>query len=199
MPNQVWSTVSGTERSVGDFAAWAFADLTTNLKRGMFAEWLVNVALGTDGTPHVDWEEFDIRYRNVGVEVRSAAYLTPPFCACPRTPRFDIAQRTHRYDAKRTKYEPYEQMTRPADIYVFALLTARRKEDYVVPNADAWLFSVIGRDALDDRYGAQKSASVTSLSVLQAFLPFAMVRPRVERLAAGIMEEHALEATSCSD
>ncbi len=44
------------ETTVGEFWSWAYSDLLNNATRGVFAEYLVAVALGVDDQPRLAWE-----------------------------------------------------------------------------------------------------------------------------------------------
>ena len=58
-----------------DFWRWAFADLTQNALRGIFAEWLVATLLSRDRTCRDPWAECDlITEAGLRIEVEAAAY-----------------------------------------------------------------------------------------------------------------------------
>ena len=177
-----WPDVPGTGRTVEDFAAWAFEDLTTNLKRSLFAEWLVSCALGVDGRPHEDWRDFDVEYRGVGIEVKSSAYMTPPLDGPNSVPRFDIAARTHYWDGTDMLRKAYGEPTRPAHIHVFCLLTPRRPADYEVRSAANWSFCCLATERIGKVFGLQKSVGPRKLDEIAPFDGFGTLRERVDRL-----------------
>ncbi len=41
--------------TVGDFWSWAYSDLLSNANRGVFAEFIVAVALGVHEQPRLEW------------------------------------------------------------------------------------------------------------------------------------------------
>ena len=58
-----------------DFWAWAYSDIHNNTTRGIIAEFIVAMVLGMDTeTPREAWSKYDLEYRSVGIEVKSASY-----------------------------------------------------------------------------------------------------------------------------
>ena len=178
-----WPDVTGTGRTVEDFAAWAFHDLTTNLKRSLFAEWIVACALEVDTVPHEDWRDFDLEYRGARIEVKSSAYATPPLDAPHSPPRFDIAPRTHFWDASDNLRKAYVNgPTRAAQIYVFCLFTARTPAEYEVRSTANWRFCCLSSERILTQFGLQKSVSPNRLGEFAPFIEFAILRSRVDGL-----------------
>ncbi len=58
-----------------EFLAWAYDDLLTNTTRGVLAEYIVAKALGICDTKRVEWDKYDLVIGDIGVEVKSAAYV----------------------------------------------------------------------------------------------------------------------------
>ena len=58
-----------------DFLDWAYDDLFTNTTRGVLAEYIVATALGITKTRRREWDQYDLQFGDVGVEVKSAAYV----------------------------------------------------------------------------------------------------------------------------
>ena len=77
--------------TVGDFWAWAYSDILENTARGLFAVFLFGSALGIAmEVRSPGWGDFDLRYGDWKIEVKSAGYLhlydriaTPPRSASP--------------------------------------------------------------------------------------------------------------------
>ena len=66
----------GDTPTVQNFWQWAYSDLVNNTTRGVLAEYLVGKALGLPlDQPRQAWDDFDLTYEGVGVEVKSCAYL----------------------------------------------------------------------------------------------------------------------------
>jgi hypothetical protein len=62
-----------TGQTVGDFWAWAYSDVDTNVMRAVYAEWLVGTALGCVGRIRPSWTPWDLDYKGSGIEVKSTA------------------------------------------------------------------------------------------------------------------------------
>ena len=58
-----------------EFHAWAYDDLLTNTTRGVLAEYIVATALGVHDTRRLEWDKHDLCVGDIGVEVKSAAYV----------------------------------------------------------------------------------------------------------------------------
>lgn len=65
---------SGVDATVADFWRFALPDLRMNNARGWLAEFLVARALGVDAV-RVEWDDFDVIWGDVKIEVKSSAYL----------------------------------------------------------------------------------------------------------------------------
>ena len=63
------------EQTVGDFWAWAYSSILTNITRGLFAEFLVGTALGAVEGTRTEWDSFDLLCGDAKIEVKSSAYL----------------------------------------------------------------------------------------------------------------------------
>jgi hypothetical protein len=67
--------VPETGRTIGDFWAWAYSDLLTNIPRAVFAEWLVGSALDAVDGIRPSWEPYDLDYGAYKIEVKSSSYV----------------------------------------------------------------------------------------------------------------------------
>ena len=134
--------ITGTSGSVRDFWAWALSDLRGNTVRPMLAEFLVAQALGAASRPRIEWDAYDVVTTDgVRVEVKSSAYLQAWAQARPSAIRFGgLNGRT--WDAA-TGYAA--SATYNADVYVFALVTARDHAWYDPLDLGQWTFWVLPR------------------------------------------------------
>ena len=65
-----------SELKISAFSHWNSGDVLQNIVRGPFAEWLIHHALGLDPEEHrYPWFEFDVSYKNTGLEIKAAAYF----------------------------------------------------------------------------------------------------------------------------
>ncbi|CAG7574226.1 hypothetical protein FB554_2397 [Barrientosiimonas humi] len=137
--------LAGTNATVRDFWAFAMGDLRTNNVRGYLAEFLVAKAVGATGR-RVEWDAFDVLTpAGVRVEVKSAGYLQVWDQAKPSTIAFSgLMAKTW------SPREGYAQTkTFNADVYVFALQTAREHDAYDPLDVSQWRFYVVPRRALE--------------------------------------------------
>jgi hypothetical protein len=54
-------------QTVGDFWAWAYSNILTNITRGLFAEFLVGTALGAVEGTRTEWDSFDLLYKDAKI------------------------------------------------------------------------------------------------------------------------------------
>lgn len=156
--------ISGLEeRTVGDFWSWAYSDLVSNRNRAVLAEFLVGCALGLADVPRVEWDAVDFRYRGRGVEVKSAAYHQSWAQTRLSEIRFGIAPRRP-WDPQTNTYGASGE--RSADIYVFCLYPELDRRRINVLNVEAWLFFVLSRGQIEQRFGAQKAVGFAALERL---------------------------------
>ncbi|MCZ0939273.1 MAG: hypothetical protein OXJ55_11590 [Caldilineaceae bacterium] len=150
------------------FQRWALGNLTGNLNRGLFAEWLVGTALGVikDGDARAEWGAFDLRYGNVTIEVKASGRSQDWNRASRSTPRFDIAPRKWTWDAAADTWKPLNPPRRLADVYVFCLHNAEPATNENVQDPDCWTFWVIPTRKLNEELGEQKSLGLSTLDSL---------------------------------
>ena len=154
-----------------DFWRWIGSDLVGNTTRGLFAEYLVGLAVGAftgseaDGVRE-EWGAYDLLTpEEVKVEVKSAAYLQTWKQTKENTPRFGIAQTTA-WD-NTTGKESVEK-ARWSHVYVFCLLHHRNKTTLDPLDVGQWTFFVLPTKVLDARVGAQRSLGLRKLRELGA-------------------------------
>jgi hypothetical protein len=146
---------------VSSFWRWAASDLTSNVWRGVLAEYLVARALGCETLVRTEWDACDIRTNEgLRVEVKSAAYLQSWHQQALSVIGFDIGLKRG-WDAKTNTYAPTP--CRGADVYVFALLSHRDKATLDPTDLSQWEFYVTSARVLDAAYGSQKRIALSSL------------------------------------
>lgn len=170
-----------------DFWRWIGSDLVGNTTRGLFAEYLVGLAVGafageeTDGVRN-EWGAYDlVTPEGVKVEVKSAAYLQSWRQVRENTPRFGIARTTAWDDTTGTSSE---EKARWSHVYVFCLLHHRSKSTLNPLDIGQWSFFVLSTAVLDDRLGEQKSLGLGTLRDLGASeVSFSGIADAVRRAA----------------
>ncbi len=167
--------VAGGRATVSDFWRWAFSDLRDNVSRGVLAEWLVGLALGCVEGVRSAWDDFDLICDGVRIEVKSAAYLQAWPSARHSRIRFGRLSGTA-WDAEAGRRDPVPSYR--ADVFVFAVQTARDHAHFDPLEVSQWQFWVASRAAVESR--DVRSLSLASMTVL-AEGPF-----RFEELAAAV-------------
>ncbi len=141
------------DATVEDFWRWAFSDLRMNVDRGVFAEWLVGLALGCVDGVRAAWDEFDlVTASGLRVEVKSAAYLQAWQQARPS--RITFSRLSSHAEGPSA---PGADRQYRADVYVFALLDTRTHDRLDPLDADQWRFWVATNAAV----AATKSRSLS--------------------------------------
>jgi hypothetical protein len=153
--------IAGTGATLRDFWAWTLSDLRTNTVRPMLAEFLVARALGAAGRPRVEWDPFDVLTPdNIRVEVKSGAYLQAWEQSKLSAISFGgLNARTWSGSTSLSETSSYN-----ADVYVFAVLTAREHAAYDALDLDQWSFWVLPREVVEGL--GQKSIGLARVEAL---------------------------------
>ncbi|SNR56207.1 hypothetical protein [Blastococcus mobilis] len=169
--------IAGSTGTVRDFWAWALSDLRGNTVRPMLAEFLVAQALGATSRPRIEWDAYDIVTPDgIRVEVKSSAYLQAWAQARPSSIRFGgLNGRT--WDST-VGYAP--SATYNADVYVFALMTARDHASYDPLDLAQWRYWVLPR------------------RIVEATGQRSMALSRVEHLAGAPVSHDGLAEAVCA-
>lgn len=144
---------------------WAHSDLSANAERGVFAEYLVRLALGLDDRASEAWAAYDVLWQPQGrapirIEVKTSAFvqvwaqraLSRPVFGIRETQAWDPATGTYAGEARRQ-----------ADVYVFCLETYRGHGRPDPTDLDEWEFYVVPTRALDGR-GHQKTITLAQIT-----------------------------------
>lgn len=150
------------EISIAEFWKWSSSDLLSNATRGIFAEYIVSLALGAamDGG-RKEWDAFDVLTADgIKVEVKSSAYVQSWEQKSHSKIVFGIGP-TKCWDAETNVYA--KEIRRQADVYVFALLTCKDRKTADPLNMENWEFYVLPTSVLNDRLPLQKTLSLSRL------------------------------------
>jgi hypothetical protein len=148
-----------------EFLAWAYHDLRANTLRGVLAEYIVAKALGTLKKKRVEWDKYDLRVDDFGVEVKSAAYVQSWEQTVPSVISFDIGPKTG-WDAGTNTYAA--SPGRSAAVYVFCLLGGEDREHIDPLDVEQWTFYVLSTSVLNREIPEQKTIRLGPLKVLGA-------------------------------
>ena len=184
--------LTGSERlpagaKVRDFWRWIGSDLVGNTTRGLFAEYIVGLAVGAFTGGEADsvrdeWGAYDLATpEGVKLEVKSSAYLQSWWQRNEAAPRFGIA-RTQAWDD--ATGQSSEEKARWSDVYVFCLLHHRSKVTLNPLDVGQWTFLVLSTAVLDEQVGEQRSIGLTRLRSLGAKeVPFDGIANAVRKAA----------------
>jgi hypothetical protein len=156
--------IIGGEKSgftIHDFWAWAYSDCLNYTSRGVLAEFLVATALGLDiREPRKAWANYDLTYRNRGVEVKSASYHQSWFQESLSRISFSVPSTLSWDDSTNAQAE---KPSRDAGAYVLALLAEQNRDRINPLNTDQWQFWVIATTFFNERRRSQTSITLASL------------------------------------
>lgn len=160
MPLSGEEVVAGTDATVVDFWRFALSNLRMNNARGYLAEFLVAKAVGSTGL-RVEWDPYDVLAPDgTTIEVKTSAYLQAWDQYKLSTIQF-TGLRSHIWS---TEDGLTPAPTYNADVYVFAIHTARTHEEYNPLLASQWRFHVLPKRTVEDL--DQDSIGLTTLERL---------------------------------
>lgn len=177
-----------------DFWRWSASDLVDNTQRGVFAEFLVAMAIGAlvDGVRE-SWTPYDLETADgIKVEVKSAAYVQAWGQAALSKIQFAVPKR-HGWDAEAGKSELDSR--RHADVYVFAFLAHQDQATLDPMDVSQWEFYVLATRTLEEREEGQRSISLGELRKLAQQTPYDRLRGAVEAALRGGVPPQGLSSS----
>jgi hypothetical protein len=149
-----------------DFWSWGYSNLTSNTQRGMYAEYLVSIALNAVTpirTDWADWGPYDVLTpEGIKVEVKCSAYLQAWKQTKLSKIIFGIAQ-THKFDFDADAFTYDSEFVRHADVYVFCLETCKNPDELNERDLSQWEFYVVPTTQINKELGSQKTVSLSTL------------------------------------
>ena len=149
-----------------DFWSWAYSNLTSNTQRGMYAEYLVSIALDavtSIRTDWADWGPYDVLTpEGIKVEVKCSAYLQAWKQRNLSKLIFSIAQ-THKFDFNADAFTYDSEFVRHADVYVFCVETCKSPDELNERDLSQWEFYVVSTAQINKELGSQKTVSPSTL------------------------------------
>lgn len=169
----------GCAASVVDFWRFAMSDLRTNNVRGYLAEFLVAKAVGAQGS-RLEWDAYDVLAPDgTTIEVKSSAYLQVWDQRRPSRIVFSgLRGRTWTPQDGEASEATYN-----ADVYVFAVQTAQRHDEYNPLDVGQWLFYVLPRAAIE-AMGYKSVSLPTLLTAAGTPTPYPELAGAIARAAA---------------
>ncbi|MEU9775285.1 hypothetical protein [Streptomyces sp. NPDC047968] len=133
----------GLDATLLDFWRFAMSDLRTNTLRGYLAEFLVARAVGAD-KPRVEWDSYDVLApEGIRIEVKSTGFVQAWTQTKPQESRSWTISQVSPYDTMSGKVCGPRDFQ--ADVYVFAVHTARSHDEYDALDLRQWIFHVLSR------------------------------------------------------
>ena len=178
-----------TGASMRDFWRWIGSDLVGNTTRGLFAEYLIGLAVGrftgdeADGVRD-EWGAYDIETpEGITIEVKASSYLQTWSQKEEAVPEFSIAE-AQGWDSDLGQSSGRRE--RRSDVYVFCLLHHKTKTTLDPLNVDQWTFYVVSTAVLNDVVSGQKTIRVGPLKkkVGAKEVPFDGIAEAVRRAAS---------------
>lgn len=155
---------SNEQQTAGDFWAWAYSNILTNITRGLFAEFLVGTALGIVEGTRTEWDSYDLSYGEATIEVKSSAYLQSWAQDKPSKIGWSISPSTYRYDEMDENQDDQEL---PADCYVFCVYTEKQdRNPAIVLDSEKWRFYVVTTTVIREKLWHQKTVAESSIASL---------------------------------
>ena len=167
------------EQTVGDFWAWGYSNILTNITRGLFAEYLVGTALGAVEGMRTEWDSFDLLYNDAKIEVKSSAYVQSWPQEKPSAIGWSFSPSTWQQDEGTTDQE------RPADCYVFCVYCEKKdRSPAKVLDLEEWEFYVLPTTVISDALRGQKTVVLNRIKSLTDAVTYSRLRERVDEALA---------------
>lgn len=165
--------INGRETNItmNDYWRWAYSDLTNNISRSVFAEFIVASSLEitnivTEGIRTM-WRAYDLMNKDgIRIEVKSAGYVQSYDMKHPDCVSFRIAPA--RLPDETGDYKREAPLQRNSDVYVFCIYKAISKVQSPL-DLDLWDFYVLSTKVLDAKKPTQKTITLPSLMQLEPF------------------------------
>lgn len=167
-----------------EYWKWAHSDLLGNTERGVFAEYLVRLALNITGN-RLSWDKYDLLYKErIRIEVKSSAYIQTWGQKELSSISFSISPSLG-WDVNSNSYE--DTRKRQSDIYVFCLLDCKDQSVVQPTDTSQWVFYVLPTKVLDEQEPTSKSISLSALTKLPVIeCRFNTLKQEVDRIITDI-------------
>jgi len=172
--------LDGLDYCLGDFWSWAYSDLLSNTVRPLFAEFIVGIALNAIGVPRIEWNSYDLKYKNKKIDVKSSGYLQSWKQKSISKINFDIAKKLV-WNSQTNKYSDIP--IRSSDIYVFCVYQEKEtKEIRKFLGIENWEFYILPTDVLDNKFTNQKTLTLNKLKKTSKSIGFDYIKRQIDTL-----------------
>ncbi len=161
------------DRTILDYWQWGFSDIVGNTERGILAEYIVAMAVGSDKPKRGSWYPYDIEAPDgTKIEVKSASYVQSWYQKELSKIRFSI-RKTKEWTPENNDFGT--ESKRQSDVYVFCLLTQQEKVDINPLDLGQWEFYVIPTDVLNRELGDTQGISLSRVKQYSHMLTFSQI------------------------
>ena len=142
-----------TDKKLIDFWSWNTSDLLNNAMRWKLAEYIIAVALWIDNWFRIEWDDYDLVYNWLKIEIKSWAY---------------IQSWEQEFFSKIILWiKPTDnwnwKFIRQSDIYIFAILKCKNAEKINPMDLEQWEFYILETKTLNEKVQNQKTIWLKSL------------------------------------
>ncbi len=176
--------------TVLNYWRWAHADILENVQRGVFAEFLVGAALGITGEARIGWADYDLKYGEYKIEVKSSAYLQTWAQPTLSKISFGIGPKLQGDMKTDPRYV--------ADCFVFCVFADTNPDAADVLDAERWYFYVVPISRLIACCNVAKSAVENRVKQITTAVSYVGLRERVNATRAGQVFEGTRPVTARS-
>jgi len=138
---------------LNDFWSWNGSDLLNNSMRWKLAEYIIAVSLWLDNWYRIEWDEYDLIYNKLKIEIKSWAYIQ--------------SWEQEKYSNIILWIKPTNNwnwiLKRQSDIYIFAILKCKDSKIINPMNLEQWEFYIIKTEILNNKLWWQKTIWLNSL------------------------------------
>lgn len=164
---------------VRDFWRFALPNLQVNTARGWLAEFLVAKAVGIEKPVRIEWDDFDIVWEGIRIEVKASGRMQNWAQKKPSELRFGgLSSRSWPQDTM----EIAAERSYNADLYVFAVQTSDTHESYDPLDINQWRFAVL-KVADVEATGSRSLSWTTVRHIAGGDISFAELREDIVRKA----------------
>jgi len=140
-----------------DFWSWNTSDLLNNAMRWKLAEYIIARVLWIDWWFRIEWDEYDLVYKDLKIEIKSWAYIQ----SWEQDKYSNIV-----LTIKPTKDFNWTEFKRQSDIYIFAILSHKDASTINPLKLEQWDFYILSTNVMNEKLWEQKTIGLKWLLAL---------------------------------
>lgn len=146
---------------LSDFWSWNTSDLLNNAMRWKLAEYIIARALWIDNWYRIEWDEYDLVYNDLKIEIKSWAYIQS--WEQDRLSNISLT-------VKPTQNSESGDFKRHSDIYIFAILSHKDATTINPLRLEQWDFYIVNTKIMNSVLWKQKTIGLNSLLKLNPII-----------------------------